>query len=189
MGKRLMVPPRVLALALLGWLFYMPAVEAAAQGTAGERLEYRLGSGDRVRVTVFNEPTLSGEFAVDGSGVVSLPLVGEVPVGGMTLRQAERTMEARFLEGYLRQPRVSIDVLNYRPFYILGEVKAPGSYPFVNGMTVLNAVALAGGFTYRARESRITIIRGNDTSRVPEDATAETTVLPGDIIKVPERFF
>jgi len=150
---------------------------------------YTLGSGDRVRVTVYGEKELSGEFEVDGSGALSLPLIGEVKVIRLTLREAEREIENRLQEGFLKFPRVAIDVLNYRPFYILGEVKTPGSYPYVNGMTVLNAVAMAGGFTYRARESRLVIIRGNDPERQEREARVDTVVLPGDILRVPERFF
>src|SRR5690606_27378930 len=90
---------------------------------------------------------------------------------------------------YLRNPRVSIQVTNYRPFYILGEVKEPGSYPYVDGMTVVQAVALAGGYTYRARQDDVMIVRGGARARTKEQARQETRVLPGDIIEVPERFF
>jgi len=168
---------------------HVPVADAQDQRQATTTDSYRLGSGDRLRVTVFGEAELSGEFEVDGGGAVSLPLIGDVDIGGRTVREAERRIEDHFRDGYLKQPRVSIDVLNYRPFYILGEVNNPGSYPFVNGMSVLNAVALAGGFTYRARENRIEIIRASDSSREPREATPSTVVLPGDIIRVPERFF
>src|SRR5690606_8384373 len=102
-------------------------------------------------VTVYGEPDLSGDFELDGGGKMALPLLGEVRVGDMTLREAEQAIAARLHPDYLIDPKVSIQVVNYRPFYILGEVKSPGSYPFVNGITVVQAVALAGGFTYRAR--------------------------------------
>jgi polysaccharide export outer membrane protein len=150
---------------------------------------YTLGSGDKVRVTVFNEEDLSGEFEVSGEGGISLPMLGSIDVKGKNLRQVERDIEALLRDGFLKNPRVSIDVLNYRPFYILGEVKKPGSYPYVNGMTVLNAVALGGGFTYRAKEDKITIIRATDRERKPQTVTPETVVLPGDVVRVEERFF
>ena len=150
---------------------------------------YILGSGDRVRVTVFGEEDLSGEFEVDGLGNISLPLIREVRAGGLRLRQLEKTIAEKLLDGYLKNPRVSIEVLNYRPFYILGEVKQPGSYPYVSGMTVLNAVALAGGYTYRAKKKDLLISRANESERGEQPATEETVVLPGDILKVPERFF
>ena len=159
-------------------------VEAAA-----DQPVYTLGSGDRVRVTVFGEEDLSGEFEVDGSGFISMPLIGEVEAGGLTLRQLEKVIAEKLLDGYLKTPRVSVDVRNYRPFYILGEVKEPGSYPYVSGMTVLNAVALAGGYTYRARKKRLLITRANDAEGAKQRATEDTVVLPGDVVRVPERFF
>jgi polysaccharide export outer membrane protein len=90
---------------------------------------------------------------------------------------------------YLKDPSVSVDVLNYRPFYIFGEVNNPGSYAYVNGMTVVNAIAMAGGFTYRAKKSRVEITRANDPSKTPKEGNPDTPVLPGDVIEVPERFF
>jgi len=151
--------------------------------------EYRLGASDQLRVTVFGEPELSGEYVLDGTGTVSLPLIGEVSAIDLTVREFQRAVEARYADGYLRAPRINAEVLNYRPFYILGEVRQPGEYPYTNGLTVLNAVATAGGFTYRANETFI-LIRGADDqqeSRVKLDPT--TKVLPGDTIRVDERFF
>jgi len=150
---------------------------------------YALGPGDKLKVVVFGQEDLSGEFDVDGNGFVSLPLVGGVRVGGKTIAEAESAIIKALRPDYLKNPRVSLQVLNYRPFYIIGEVNSPGSYPYVNGITVLEAVAIAGGFTYRAKESRMSIIRGTDSSRDEEDASPETLVLPGDVIEVPERFF
>jgi protein involved in polysaccharide export with SLBB domain len=150
---------------------------------------YTLGPGDRIRMTVFGHEDLSGEFEVDGSGNISLPLIRNVQAQGLTVGQLEQAVADRLSPDFLKNPSVSVEVLNYRPFYIYGEVNNPGSYPFVNGMTVVNAVALAGGFTYRARTSRVRIIRGNDPSRTPKDADRDTPVLPGDVIEVPERYF
>ncbi|WP_339777593.1 polysaccharide biosynthesis/export family protein [uncultured Thalassospira sp.] len=150
---------------------------------------YTLGSGDKVRITVFGEPDLSGEFEVSGEGQLSLPLIGTVNASGKTLSTLGTDIESKLKDGYLVDPKVNVEVMNYRPFYILGEVKEPGSYPYVNGMSVLNAVALGGGFTYRADKDDILIIRGGDESRQPEKATPETIVLPGDIVRVEERFF
>ncbi|MBF0334974.1 MAG: polysaccharide export protein [Alphaproteobacteria bacterium] len=156
--------------------------------TAGEAV-YQLGSGDRVRVTVFGEPDLSGEFEVGVDGTLAMPLVGEIRVMGQSLREAERTLEGRLAQGYLKQPRASIDVLNYRPFYILGEVKIPGKYPFETGMTVLTAVTLAGGFTYRADEKDIDVVRGGNKDGPMKKVPLDTVVQPGDTIRVNERFF
>lgn len=161
-----------------------PAPSAADAANAVEG--YRLASGDRVRFTVFRHPDLSGEYALDGQGTLALPLIGDFAADGMTTRQLKEAVEARFRdEGYLVEPRISIDVLTYRPFYILGEVAQPGEYEYKSGMTVANAVALAGGFSYRANESAMSIRRG--TCAVP--ATPGTQVLPGEIVDVPERFF
>lgn len=168
-----------------------PATKIApAQGDSAQgELAYRLGSGDQVRVTVFGHRDLSGEFHVDGSGMVAMPLIDGVRADGLTLDEFETAIADKLKPDYLKNPRVSVDVLNYRPFYILGEVKNPGSYPFVNGMTVVNAVALAGGFTYRAQEKSMFITRGGDKDRGKEKVAPDAQVLPGDIIEVPERFF
>ena len=163
---------------------------ATAQGAAlGDINSYRLGPGDALRVTVFRHEDLSGEFRLDGDGYFALPLVGEILGGGRTSRQLENEIEGALKSGgYLVEPQVSIEVLNYRPFYIIGEVNNPGSFEYVNGMTVINAVALAGGFTYRADQDDIVISRGGSSG--PElEAAPDTEVLPGDIIEVQERFF
>ena len=161
-----------------------------AQGAAlGDINSYRLGPGDALRVTVFRHEDLSGEFRLDGDGYFALPLVGEILGGGRTSRQLENEIEMALKSGgYLVEPQVSLQVLNYRPFYIIGEVNNPGSFEYVNGMTVINAVALAGGFTYRADQDDIVISRGGSSG--PElEAAPDTEVLPGDIIEVQERFF
>jgi protein involved in polysaccharide export with SLBB domain len=159
--------------------------QAVSQGVA----DYRLGPGDKIRVTVFGHEDLSGEFEVDGSGNVSLPLIRNVPAQGLTVSQLEQAVIDRLQPDYLKDPSVSVEVLNYRPFYIYGEVNQPGSYPYVSGMTVLNAIAMAGGFTYRAKKSEVQIIRSDDTSKTPLEGGPDTQVLPGDVIEVPERFF
>jgi len=150
---------------------------------------YTLGSGDQIRVTVFGHTDLSGEFEIDGIGRVSLPLIQDVKAAGLSLQELEKSVTRKLKPDFLKNPRVSIDVLNYRPFYILGEVKKPGSYPFVNGMTVVNAIALAGGYTYRAGKDKTFIVRGTDKEQNKETVSHETIVLPGDVIEVPERFF
>jgi polysaccharide export outer membrane protein len=162
---------------------------ATSQAVSQSTLDYKLGSGDKVRVTVFGHEDLSGEFEVDGSGNVSLPLIRNVAAKGLTVSELEQTIIDRLKPDYLKDPSVSVDVLNYRPFYIYGEVNQPGSYAYVNGMTVVNAIAMAGGFTYRAKKSRVEIIRANDPSKSPEEAGRDTYVFPGDVIEVPERFF
>ena len=172
------------AVLLAGSMLPRPAEAQGSQGAA-----YRLGTGDKVRVTVYNEPTLSGDFDVTDQGMVSLGLIGPVEIGGKTIPEAEALITQRYGKDYLVNPRVNVEVLNYRPFFILGEVTKPGSYPYVNGMTVVNAVALAGGYTPRANKDRIYVKRaanpGAGEQRVQEDAV----ILPGDVVRVAERFF
>jgi protein involved in polysaccharide export with SLBB domain len=166
-----------------------PVITAAVDGSQAGVAGYRLGPGDRVRLTVFRHEDLSGQFEVDGGGFFTMPLVGEIRSAGLTARELESTIENRLKTGgYLVNPQVSVEVLNYRPFYIIGEVNNPGSYQYVNGMTVINAVALAGGFTYRADQGDIKVTRGG-ANGAHVDAKANTEVLPGDIVEVTERFF
>ncbi len=174
---------------LLGLAFSAYAQEAADSAPSDVAARYELGSGDQIRVTVYGEEDLSGEFELDGTGIISMPLIGATKVGGLDLDRAETLIAQKLADGYLVNPRVSVEVMNYRPFYILGEVKKPGSYPFVNGMTILNAVALASGFTYRAAKKKITITRKVDGVDTDIDVSDATLVQPGDIITVPERFF
>jgi protein involved in polysaccharide export with SLBB domain len=165
---------------------------ASAQETSEpqEILEtmYTLGSGDRIKITVFGEDDLSGEFQVDGGGYISFPLIGELRVRGLSLRELEQDIVKRLKDGFLRDPSISLEVLNYRPFYILGEVNKPGQYEYVSGINLHNAVAMAGGYTHRARRNRAEITRTNPEI-VIEDADHSTVILPGDIINIRERFF
>jgi len=151
--------------------------------------EYILGTGDRIKLTVYGEADLSGEYDVGSTGFIALPLIGDIKASNKSLREFELAVRAKLQDGYLKDPRVSAQVMNYRPFFILGEVSKPGGYPFVNGMTVVNAVALAGGYTYRGDKSEMTIVRANDQTKKPQRITEDAAVLPGDIIRVPERFF
>ncbi len=173
----------------------MPGPVAAAPTTSGSiplppdaSLDYRLGSGDKLRLIVFGESDLSGEFDVSGSGRVALPLIGQVEAAGLTLSEFEAAVIVKLQDGYLNNPRVSAEVLNYRPFYIFGEVGNPGQYPYTNGMTILNAVAVAGGYTYRANQERVFITRG-EGAEIAYPASQAVKVLPGDVVRIPERFF
>jgi polysaccharide export outer membrane protein len=170
-----------------------PAGAADPQPAAGQPAiadpGYRLATGDRVRITVYGHEDLSGEFQVDGVGRLSLPLIREVNAAGLTVRELEEVIIDRLQPDYLKQPRVSAMVLDYRPFYIMGEVQAPGSYPYVNGMTVMNAVALAGGFTYRAKKGKVRVLRGSGAAQRRLDLPLDAPVQPGDVIEVRERFF
>ena len=165
------------------------AVLLAALGSAdADTAAYRLGSGDKIRVQVFGHEDLGGEFSVDGSGNISLPMVRSVRAEGLTVSELEDEIENHLKPEYLLNPRVSVEVLNYRPFYIHGEVNQPGEYPYADGMTVIKAVALAGGYTYRARQSKVRITSVG-TRGGARDAEPTSPVLPGDVIEVPERYF
>jgi protein involved in polysaccharide export with SLBB domain len=157
--------------------------------SASAQTEYVLGSGDKLKVTVFGSEDLSGESEIDPAGQVTLPLIGQVPAAGKTIPQLEGEIRKRLSPDFVKNPRLSIEVENYRPFYIIGEVKNPGSYPFVANMSVVNAIALAGGYTYRANKDEVLITRASDTSRKAVPAQRTDTVLPGDVIEVKERLF
>lgn len=150
---------------------------------------YQVDTGDEIHVTVFDHDDLSGTFRIDGSGDIAFPLVGNVNVRGLNLRSLKHKIISKLKPDYLKNPRVNIEILNYRPFYIIGEISKPGSYPYVHGMTIVNAIALAGGYTDRARENRLLVIRAKDTERVKRAANPNTLVMPGDVIEIPERFF
>lgn len=156
---------------------------AAASDTS-----YGVGPGDKLRIMVFGQENMSGEYQVDGSGKIAFPLIGGVEAGGKSAPELEANMEEQ-LARYLKEPDVSIEVLNFRPFFVVGEVREPGDYPYVDDMSVLNAVAIAGGFTYRAREETFVIQRreGGETKKL--EAGPTTTVMPGDVIVVRERYF
>lgn len=149
---------------------------------------YELGPGDGIRVTVYRHPDLSGEFELDGQGRFSMPLVGEIDARDLTVRALEQRIAQTLRQGYLVDPQVSVDVLLYRPFTIIGEVGSAGRYPYEAGMTVIDAVARAGGFTARARTGSIIVSRGT-INGIAFYARPDTPILPGDLIEVPERFF
>jgi polysaccharide export outer membrane protein len=162
---------------------------APPNSVASDIAGYRLGSGDHVRVTVYGEPNLSGEFAIDGRGGLALPLIGSVEASGLNAAQLEDRIAKRLSPQYVKDPKVAVEVITYRPFYIVGEVRNPGSYPYVNGMSVINAVALAGGFTYRAQENGFDINRNIHGNKQQIYGKKTTEVLPGDVITVRERYF
>jgi polysaccharide export outer membrane protein len=163
----------------------LPPIESTTDAS------YRLDTGDQLRVVVFNQEQLSGEYAVGGDGTISMPLVGSVPARGLTTSELEAGLVQRLSEekDILVNPSVNVQVQTYRPFYILGEVRAPGQYPSVHQGTVLSAVAIAGGFTYRARTDYVSITRKTGDQAVEQRADRDTIVQPGDVIYVYERYF
>lgn len=150
---------------------------------------YRLGAGDKVHMSVFSEQQLGGDFFVSGDGKLSLPLIGDVDAVGKTTAEVARMVEISLGNGYLRNPRVSMEVISYRPFFILGEVKSPGQYPYANGLTVINAIATAQGFTPRAFKKYVFIRGLGEQIEQKFLLTADLRVQPGDTIRLTERYF
>lgn len=154
-----------------------------------ENEQYKVGSGDLLKITIFNQEELSGEYSINGTGQIALPLIGDINTKDLTVKQVEQGIANKLKPDYLLNPRVNVQVLNYRPFYILGEVKEPQSYPYVDGMTYLNAVAIAGGFTYRAKEDHVMVVRMKDPKKTQIRLNMDERVMPGDVIHIEERFF
>ena len=192
---------RPLLMTLLGALLVSLAacqsgVPTSPRAVSGQQVEqqqaigaYTLGNGDKLRITVFGQPDLSGEFEVDGSGAISMPLIGQVQALGRTTPELEQHIVGLLEGDYILNPRVSAEVINYRPFYILGEVSRPGEYPYTSGLTVLNAVAAAGGFTYRANKKVVYIKSVDGTEEQAFELTTSTVVRPGDTLRIGERIF
>jgi polysaccharide export outer membrane protein len=152
--------------------------------------DYRLGPGDEIKITTFGEQQLTGQFHVGDSGQVALPLVGSMNAIGRTPAELAADIAKTLADSKLYvDPKVTAEVTTYRPFFILGEVNKPGQYPFQPGMTVLTAVAVGGGFTYRAVTSQFSIVRTTEGKPVEGKAGRETVVEPGDVVTVYERLF
>lgn len=151
---------------------------------------YHLGPGDQVRIITFSDEQLTGEFRVNDAGNIALPLLGAVKAEGMTTTQlADEVSRALRQRNLYKDPSVSVEVIGYRPFFILGEVNRPGQYPYQPGMSVVTAVAVAGGFTYRAVEDRASIVRSVNGKATEGAAGRSTAVRPGDVITIYERTF
>lgn len=163
-----------------------PGFAQERSGSLGR--EYKLGYGDKLKVTVFGEPELSGEFEVDASGRIAMPLIGPVAAVGKTIEQFSSAARTRLGEGYLNNPRLNVEVLNYRPIYVHGEVRSGGEFKFKNGLRVRDAVAMAGGYTYRADQGFVLLARDSQPA-VRVALPSSISLLPGDNLRVPERFF
>ena len=150
---------------------------------------YVLGPPDKLHVTFYGEEALSGDFIIGSDGRLSLPLVGNVKAAGLTVGQLQDEISSAYKNGYVKDPKVTAEVISARPFFIMGEVKTPGQYPFVPGLTAINAVATAGGFTYRAKTDVVYIRHANEMDEGKVELTPTTRVLPGDTIRIGERWF
>ena len=150
---------------------------------------YTLDSGDKLRIVVFGQDTLSNNYTVDAQGAVSLPLVGAVEARGLTTSQLGSAIAGRLRSGYVRDPSVAVEIETYRPFFVLGEVTFPGQYPYVPNMTVENAIAIAGGFTPRASKDKVTVTRKVQGAPSRYMLPLRSPLRPGDTIEVSERWF
>ena len=169
------------------------ASQVARDGAMGTSVsfenEYHLGVGDQLRVTVYKDETLTGQYVVNASGKVAYPLIGDVDAISLTTSGLADAIRSKLADGYVRDPRVSVEVLTYRPYFIMGEVKAPAQFPYVNGMTVMNAIATAGGFTPRSDRKKVFIRRSGQDHEQRFMLTPELRVFPGDTIRLGERLF
>ena len=181
---RVLMPGMAMLTLLLGCQAKLPPLPPV------ETTDYLLGPGDRIRIITFGGQELTGEFRVNDSGDIAVPLIGSVHAAGLTSKQLEQSLTRSLNQSRLfKNPSVSVEVVAYRPIFVLGEVSKPGQFPYQPGMTVLTAVAIAGGFTYRAVQDNFSIVRSVDKQPVEGSATRQTLVEPGDVITVYERYF
>jgi protein involved in polysaccharide export with SLBB domain len=167
------------------------SIRASAQTppAAASADRYVLGPNDRIRLKVYGEPDITGEYEINSGGQVSIPLAGHIKAAGATTPQLERLIASALAKGIVRDPRVNVEIAQYRPYYILGEVKKSGEYPYRLGLTVMDAVASAGGFTYRANENKVFLRRSGAGVEETYALDAPVPIFPGDNIRIPERYF
>jgi len=183
-----LIRPRFLIL-ILSLLFGNAVCAQDDVAPAADGKIYRLGPGDQIHITVHNQDDLSGDYVLDGGGRFSMPLIGVVAANGLTPSGLETLLVNRFRPDYLVNPRIAVEVRFHRPYYIIGEVQATGAYNYVQGMTYLTAIAIAGGYSYRAKKDVVYVIRGDDADREEIKLDVDDKLQPGDIIRVAERLF
>jgi polysaccharide export outer membrane protein len=142
-----------------------------------------------VKVTTYGEPTLTGEFQVTPAGIVAFPLIGDVQAAGLEPAALAGALEAKLGAGYVLSPKVAVEVLTFRPIYVLGEVQKPGEYPYTPGLTIRGAVAKADGFTYRANQKKVFVKRAGEAGETEYPLTADFAIMPGDTVRFSERYF
>lgn len=169
----------------------VPAAAPADPVPAGPQAQdaYRMGVGDQISISVLGEPDLSVKVVINDEGSINYPFLGEIKVVGLSLQQLRERIRSGLTPDYFVDPQVTVQVLQYRNFYINGEVQKPGGFSWQPGMTVRKAAALAGGFTPRASRSRLSVIRETNRERLPEPITVDAEVYPGDIITIDQSFF
>ncbi len=166
-----------------------PVAYAAAPMPAAHDAAYQLDAGDRLRVVVYGQEGLTNTYAIDAGGSITMPLIGAVPARGRTPAGLASEITAKLRNGYIREPSVAVEIESYRPFFILGEVAAPGQYPYVPNMSVESAVAIAGGFSPRARRDRVTLTHTDGSGSMRMVVPLGTALGPGDTVLVGERWF
>jgi protein involved in polysaccharide export with SLBB domain len=167
-------------------------VELGARPTSlsGSGVATRLQAGDKLRITVYGEDSLTGQYDINPAGYVSMPLIGAIRAAGRSQSEFGRDIASRYLRGgFLQDPKVTVTVAEFQPFYVLGEAERPGEYPFRSGLNVHTAVAMAGGFTYRASRSSVLIRHVGDEVWRQYSLAEPVPIAPGDVIRVPERYF
>ncbi len=168
---------------------YAAAPYGYASAPANYAPSYTLDSGDKLRVVVFGQDGISNSYMVDAGGNISMPLVGTVPARGLSTQQLAKVIADRLKQGYVREPHVTVEIEAYRPFFILGEVTNPGQYPFVANLTAEMAVAIAGGFSPRAKKNKVELTRNAPGQQIHGDVPLSYPLRPGDTLVVKERWF
>ena len=176
-------------LAVTGRLAAQDEVEALPLPSSDSFRNYELAPGDRIKIDIFNQVDLSGEFTLDDDGRFSMPLIGTVEAAGLNPLQLEDLLVSKFKPDYLVNPRIFIQVMNSRLYYLIGEVNSTGAFPYKSNMTYLTAIANAGGYTYRAKQDVVFVIRGDDPEQNEIKLSVDEKVQPGDIIRIAERLF
>jgi protein involved in polysaccharide export with SLBB domain len=187
-----LVLPYVLQFLLLWGASGLAAQEDAVDpppAPQANEVAYELGPGDRIRINIFNHDELSGEYQLDGEGRFSMPLIGVVQAEDLNSAELEALLVERFKPDYLVNPRIFIQLVTYRPYYLVGEVGGRGAFPYIAGMTYLKAIAIAGGFSYRAKKEYVFVVRADDPEQIEIKLNVDEKVQPGDIIRVAERLF
>jgi polysaccharide export outer membrane protein len=170
-------------------IFWLCCIFVSAMSFAQANNDYKLGSGDTIKITVFGQEDLSIETLLNDNGKIDYPFLGQLQASGKTLAEFQQTIYIGLKGDYLIKPNVSVSIVEYRPFFIDGEINTPGGYPFQPGLTISKAAALAGGFTERASLGKIFIIRSNDPEQKSVNVSPNTSVFPGDIITVKQSYF
>jgi polysaccharide export outer membrane protein len=176
----------------LGSLLFLAACSSSGAALPPTRLAiapYTLRTNDQLHIQVYGEPTITGDYTVDSTGYVSVPMAGRIRAAGGSTAQLERAIVAKLNQGVLKDAKVNVQVTTYSPFYIRGEVRKPGEFAYKPGMTIGDAVALAGGYTYRADESKVYLRPANRADEIVQPLVGDVQIAPGDNVRVPERWF